>query len=63
MGYIKHLLHEYYMLGNCQIHFKCHPIIYQLGVNFINMYLELHFLSSNKIIFILAILWIIWITN
>ncbi len=61
MGYIKHLLHECYMLYKCWINLECHPIIYQLGINFINIYFELYFLSFNKITFMLALFWINWI--
>ncbi len=61
MGYIKHLLQECYMLYKCLINLNCQFIIYQLGINFINMYFEQHFISFNKIMLILALLWINWI--
>ncbi len=58
MGYIRYLLYECYMLYQFWIHLKYQHIIYNLGINFINMYFGLQFLTFNKITFILAIIWI-----
>ncbi len=61
MGYMNQFLHECYMLYKCWINLKYQTIIYQLGINFINVCFELHFLSFNKIMFIMALFRINWI--